>query len=137
MTNNKSLKNNNTNKNKKKISNLTKKINELIYRRGDICCEEDIDRDKAIVFIIKHYKGDSKGIRYLDSLANDIIMFIGIKQDLEKNNNKYGSKLWDTLDKQIYINDEPNLKNIVKIMHNLPLYYLLAFIGKFTLNVEQ
>ena len=118
-------------KKKRTTSNLkplSKKINKLIYKRGDICCSEDIDKQEAITFILNKYNTD------LASLANDIPIFIGIKDQLVKDNDKLGNKLWDEMDKKLYVKDEPKLKNIVKMLNELPLYYLLAFIGKFPLN---
>lgn len=115
-------------KTKKATKSLSSKISKLMYKRGDICCPEDIDRQEAITFILNKYDND------LSSLANDIPILVGYKYKLEENKDKLGSKLWDEMDSKLYKNDMPDLKNILEILNELPLYYLLAIIGKFTLT---
>jgi hypothetical protein len=115
-------------KTKKVAKSLSSKINKLMYKRGDICCTEDIDRETAITFLLNKYEND------LASLANDIPILLGYKVNMDKNNDKLGSKLWELMDNRLYKNDEPNLNNIIKLLNDVPLYYLLALIGKITLN---
>ena len=43
-------------KTKKVTKSLSSKINKLMYKRGDICCTEDIDRETAITFLLKVFK---------------------------------------------------------------------------------
>jgi len=66
---------------------------------------------------------------YLSLLNNDLLIFIGFRNDLAKNNDNEGVKLWDELDKKMYKNKKINVNNIVLLLNNIPLYYLLSFLG--------
>lgn len=123
------------NKRNKQIRTLKNEINRHIFKKRDICCEKDIDRNQAIDQIINLYKGEAKTDRYLDRINNDLVIFIGYMVDLSKNKNIKGIRLIDKLDKLMYVNNVrgPNgtlsLDNIKLILHNIPLYYLLSFLG--------
>ena len=49
--------------------------------------------------------------------------------NLQKNNNIEGVKLWKKMDKEMLQNKKPNEKKIKKLLNELPLYYLLSFLG--------
>ena len=110
---------------KKKVSQLSRKITDYISKKEikDICCEEDYDRNKIIAELFKLYDDD------LDTIDNDIIKFIGYKMELDKTNDKVGVKLWELIEKSISTNNKSSKNKIVKILHDLPLYYILAFLG--------
>jgi hypothetical protein len=109
-------------------------MNEYFFKKKDFCCEEDIDRKKVIAEIFEKYKRiKSKSFEegpYLDFIDNDLVIFIGYRVDLMKNNDVEGLKLWSEISKNIYDKDPANQKmKIEKLLYSLPLYYLLAFLG--------
>ena len=97
----------------------------------DICCEGDFNRVKIIQMIIDNYKKYASNYdypneeEYLNFITNDLVIFIGYKVDLVKND-KNGAALWDELDKEI---NGKNLEVIKKALNELPLSFLLAFLG--------
>ena len=117
-------------KSKKNKKNIKKQISNYILKKGDICCEDDFERQKIIDSIFNIYKTMDTH-HYLDSLNNDMLIFIGYFIDLKKNNDKEGMKLWEYLDSQMPpnqtpINDEKNIKNL---LNSFPLFYVLSFLG--------
>ena len=119
------------NKNKsKKIQKFKKKISSYILKKGDICCEDDFDRKKLIDQIFNVYKEISP-TDYLDTINNDIIIFIGYFIDLKKSNNINGINLWTEIDEQMPLtkNKKKDTKNIRELLVSLPLFYLLSFLG--------
>ena len=117
------------------IKTLKNEINRHIFKKRDICCEGNIDRNQAIDQIINLYKGESKTDKYLDRINNDLVLFIGYGIDLHKNKNINGVTLHSKLNKLMYVTDvigrngTLSLDNIKLILHNVPLYYLLSFLG--------
>ena len=117
------------------IKTLKNEINRHIFKKKDICCEGNIDRNQAIDQIINLYKGESKTDKYLDRINNDLVLFIGYGIDLHKNKNINGVTLHSKLNKLMYVTDvigrngTLSLDNIKLILHNVPLYYLLSFLG--------
>jgi len=81
-------------KSKKNKKNIKKQISNYILKKGDICCEDDFERQKIIDSIFNIYKTMDTH-HYLDSLNNDMLIFIGYFIDLKKNNDKEGMKLWN------------------------------------------
>jgi hypothetical protein len=126
---NRSKRRNNNSKNKKTLKDI---INKYIFKKGDICCEDDIDRNELKEHIFDLYK--NTGEDYLDSINNDLIVFIGYFMDLKHKNDKIGIKLWNKLNKFMIEDDKIRKKNIEKLLDELPLYYVLSFIGKFSLT---
>ena len=59
----------------------------------DICCETNYNRKMIVEEIISMYK--KKDFNYLESVENDILFFVGIRDDLEKAKNEKGLKIWD------------------------------------------
>ena len=115
---------------KSKKTNIKKQISNYIFKKGDICCEEDFERDKIIDNIFKIYK-DLFSKNYLDWLDNDIYIFVGYLIDLTKTKDKEGLKIWKYLKTKMPTiknkkNDEKNIKNLLK---SLPLFYLLSLLG--------
>ena len=95
-------------------------------KEKDICCETNYDRQMIAEEIISMYKKiDSK---YLESIENDILFFIGGRVDLEKAKNKEGVKIWDYISGKT-INKKLSEVLIRTLLIELPLYYLLAFLG--------
>tara|TARA_B100000073_G_C23726601_1_gene569475 strand:- start:931 stop:1407 length:477 start_codon:yes stop_codon:yes gene_type:complete len=126
-----------------KTHTLRKRIHKYVCEKKDICCEEDVDRDIIIEQIIEKYKKISKlenesSDEYISWINNDISKFIGYRVNL-KNKDDHGLKLWDEIDKIIYKGQESNVwekmdknmmkDNIVKVLKEVPLYYLLSFLG--------
>lgn len=116
-------------KSKKKSKSLKTKISNYILKKGDICCEEDYEKDKVIEEIFKLYKNIDSN--YLDAINNDIVVFIGYFIDLKKNNDKEGLNLWLELESYMPIinNKKKDEKNIKKLLNSIPLFYLLSFLG--------
>ena len=119
-----------------KNKTLKNKIHKYISKQKDICCEDDIDRTIVINLIFEKYKKIAKEFDepYLDYINNDLGLFIGSMFDLKKKNNIEGIKLWHEIDKKMYKNNNPNTKildenNIKSLLQDLPLYYLLSFLG--------
>jgi hypothetical protein len=114
----------------KKIQTFKKKISSYILKKGDICCEDDFDRKKLIDQIFNVFK-DISPTDYLDTINNDIILFIGYFIDLKKSNDKKGIQLWSEMNSQMPLtkNKKQDEKNIRALLFSLPLFYLLSFLG--------
>ena len=112
---------------------LKNKIHHYISKKQDICCENDIDRKIIVEQIIQKYKSICKNMNepeeYLNYINNDIVKFIGYKIDLKKNKDKEGVKLWNEIDKRMYENKNVNEKKIDNLLQDVPLYFLLSFLG--------
>jgi hypothetical protein len=112
---------------------LKNKINKYICKKKDICCEDDIDRKLAIqdIFTIYHeiaefmYEKDE----YLSYINNDLIKFIGYRIDLEKKNDKEGVRLSNEIDGKMFVNKKLDETKIIELLNEVPLYYLLSFLG--------
>lgn len=126
-------------KNRKKFSRnrrsktLKHRIHNYVSKKQDICCEEDVDRKLIIEQIVENYKKISKDMNepdeYLNYIDNDLVKLIGYKVDLEKNGDHEGVALWNEMDKRININKKVNIKKVEKLLHEVPLYFLLSFFG--------
>jgi hypothetical protein len=112
---------------------LKYKIHKYISKKQDICCENDIDRKVVIQEIIKKYKIICKNMNepneYLNYINNDLVKFIGYHVDLKKNKDNEGIKLWNEIDKKMYKNKLVNEKKIEVLLQDVPLYFLLSFLG--------
>jgi hypothetical protein len=117
-------------RNKKTLKN---KINKYICKKKDICCEDDIDRKLAIQDIFSLYREIANFMyekdEYLSYINNDLIKFIGYKIDLEKKNDIKGLRLWDELDGKMFVNKKLDETKIIELLNEVPLYYLLSFLG--------
>ena len=127
---NNSIKNVKKGKNGKKT--LKKVITNYVLKKGDVCCENEIERKLVIQDIFATYQELADFMfekeLYLGYVQNDLLLFIGYRVDLEKGN-KEGVRIWDGLARMTETNKNPDKQKLVKILHNVPLYYLLAFLG--------
>jgi hypothetical protein len=119
---------------KKKTTTLKNKINKHIFKNGDICCESNVKRPIIIELIFNNYmnvdkiKGSYKD-EYLDWINNDLLFFIGSTSDLMDKKDKDGLQLSKLLDNKMLKDKKTNRELITKLLMELPLYYLLAFLG--------
>lgn len=112
---------------------LKSKIQQYVSRK-DICCEKDIDRPRIIQQIIQKYKtlhknGEPYGGSYIDYLNNDLLIFIGYKIDLVNSKDQEGVQLWNELDKRMYANKKLSEPMVVRLLNEVPLFFLLSFLG--------
>ena len=120
---------------KRTIKTLKKRIHKYVCKNIDICCEEDIDRNFAIeqIFtlynIIPNEMYDAHPDEPLGFINNDLPKLLGYTITMEKNNDKEGIKLKNTLDNTMYKNKKLDKTKITELLHNVPLYYLLSLIG--------
>ena len=117
----------------KRNKTLKNKIHKYISKKQDICCEADIDRNLVIQQIVEKYKKISKNMgepdEYLNYINNDLVKLVGYKIDLKKNKDTEGVKLWNEMDKRMYENKMVNEKKIELLLQDVPLYFLLSFLG--------
>jgi len=114
------------------VKTLKNKIHKYISKK-DICCESDIDRRIVTEQIIKKYiiicKNMNEPDEYLNYINNDLVKFIGYNIDLKKNKDTEGLRLWNEIDKKMYKNKKVNQTKIEKLLLDVPLYFLLSFLG--------
>ena len=117
---------------KKNNKTLKNKINKYIFK-NDICCEDDIDRKLAIQDIFTLYSEIASFMyekdEYLSYISNDLLVLIGYKINLETKNDNEGIKLWNKIKSKITLNKNPNKEKIIELLNEVPLYYLLSFLG--------
>ena len=103
-----------------------------LLKKGDVCCEKDMDRKLIIQDILAIYEEIADFMfekeLYLDYVQNDLLVFIGYRMELEKGNSE-GIRIWDGLARMTVTNKSPDKQKIVKVLHHVPLYYLLTFLG--------
>lgn len=124
-------------KNKKtvKIGSVVKtKINQYILKKQDICCENEFDKEIIIKEIYEKYKIIAAVAlepgQYLDYINNDLLKFIGYLYKLKNDKDIEGVKLWIFLNKIMMLKDNIISKNKIELLlQELPLYYLLSFLG--------
>jgi len=111
---------------------LKSKINKHIFK-NDICCEDDIDRKKAIQYIFTLYSEIASFMYEKDEclsyISNDLLVLIGYKINLKTKNDNEGIKLWNKINSKIFLNKNPNKEKIIELLNEVPLYYLLSFLG--------
>ena len=107
---------------------LKKRIHKYISKKTDICCEADIDRSIAIDQLFEKYKKVG-GSEYLNNINNDVVKFIGYYVDLKKNKDKEGMRLWNTIDQHSFDNGVVTEEKMVVLLNEVPLYFLLSFLG--------
>ena len=105
-------------------------------KEQDICCESDYDRENIVSEILAIFKKKYVGYanEYLEWIANDIQIFIGYRVNLEKAKNIKGVKLWDLFEFKTKKLSELNIK---KLLMELPLYFLLAFLGSSYIKLKN
>ena len=101
----------------------------------DICCEKDYKREVLIGQIFTLYialekmmntVGDELG--YLDSLYNDLFFFLSPENMSEED--KESETISKILTKHMIKGDKVSKNGIIFVLTNVPLYYLLAFLGR-------
>lgn len=112
---------------------IRKTVSNYILKKGDICCEKDIDRTLLIEDIFALYMDIADFMfekeQYLDYVNNDLLVFIGYRMELEKGNNQEGVRIWDGLMNKMKKNNALDKDKIVRLLHQVPLFYLMAFLG--------
>lgn len=112
---------------------MKKAMTNYILKKGDICCEKDIDRKLVIEDILKLYTEIADFMfekeQYLDYVQNDLLVFIGYRMMLEEGKNTEGVGLWDSLKKRTEKGIIPNKEKIMELLHQVPLFYLMSFLG--------
>jgi hypothetical protein len=117
---------------RKNNKTLKNKINEYIFK-NDIGCEDNIDRKIAIEDIFTLYSEIASFMyekdEYLSYISNDLLVLIGYKIDLETKNDNEGISLSNKIKSKITLNKNPNKEKIIELLNEVPLYYLLSFLG--------
>jgi len=112
---------------------IRKTVSNYILKKGDICCEKDIDRTLLIEDIFALYMDIADFMfekeHYLDYVNNDLVVFIGYRMELEKGNNQEGVRIWDGLMNRMKKNNALDKDKIIRLLHQVPLFYLMAFLG--------
>jgi len=112
---------------------LKQKINKYICKKKDICCDNEFDRNLVIEDIFTLYREIAEYYfekdEYLSYINNDFIKFIGYKIDLERNKDKEGVMLFENINRKMSLNKKVDKMKIIKVLNEVPLYYLLSFLG--------
>ena len=137
----------NANKTKNKNKNSTRKVLKqrmLNYYKNkpipDLCCEKDYNREVLIGQLFTLYEAMSKmsaalgdDLGYLDSLYNDIFFFLstGSYKIEDKESDAISQIMTKHMIKKYANGVEKVSKNgVIFVLTNVPLYYLLAFLGR-------
>jgi hypothetical protein len=121
---------------------LKTRIRNYISKKQDICCESDIDRTIVIQQIIDKYKritaffGEPES-EYLGYINNDLVVLIGYKIDLEKAHDHEGLQVWRRLNKRMYVDGKLNEAKTNELLKELPLYFLMSFLGYASYKIDQ
>jgi hypothetical protein len=117
---------------RKNNKTLKNKINKYIFK-NDICCEDDVDRKIIIQDIFTLYSEIASFMyekdEYLSYIGNDLLKLIGYKIDLETKNDNEGVRLWNKIKSKITLNKTSNKEKMIEVLNEVPLYYLLSFLG--------
>jgi len=117
---------------RKNNKTLKNKINKYIFK-NDICCEDDADRKIIIQDIFALYSEIASFMyekdEYLSHIGNDLLKLIGYKIDLETKNDNEGVRLWNKINSKITLNKTSNKEKMIEVLNEVPLYYLLSFLG--------
>ena len=105
-------------------------------KERDICCETDYNREEIIEEILTMYKKMFIAYpdEYLEWIVNDIVFFVGIRIHLEEEKNMEGVKMLDYISSKTKKLTEVNTRTLLM---ELPLYYLLAFLGRTYLKFKN
>ena len=106
-------------------------------KEQDICCESEYNREQIISEIITIYKQRFVAYpnEYLEWIDNDILIFVGYRVYLEREKNVKGVKLCDLISSKN--KKKLSESNIKGLLMDLPLYYLLAFLGNSYLKLKK
>ena len=121
--------------NKKSIKKINKTLKKKITnyicdtKEKDICCESEYNREQIVGDILEMYKERFLAYEneYLEWICNDIFFFFGFNAVSEKVKNIKVEKMYDLIVSKTKKISETNTK---KILMELPLYFLLAFLGR-------
>ena len=106
----------------------------------DLCCEKDYNREVLIGQLFTLYEAMSKmsaalgdDLGYLDSLYNDIFFFLSTGS--YKIEDKESEAISQIMTKHMIKKDANGVEKVSKngvifVLTNVPLYYLLAFLGR-------
>jgi hypothetical protein len=113
---------------------LKKRIHTYIAKKGNVCCEDDLNRDIIIEQIFDVYLKIatfySEKEYYLSFVTNDLVKFIGYLVQLKNMNDKEGIKTWKYLSKLTKNVDEKGGKEkLINVLKSIPLYILLSLLG--------
>ena len=109
-----------------KRKTLKKNIHQYISKKKDICCEEEVDREVIIKSLFELYSHDDDSV---ETLHQDFCKFIGYKNALKTARDKQGLDLWNQIDQVGYKDNQLNEEEIKNALHEVPLYFLLSFLG--------
>jgi hypothetical protein len=117
-------------------------INRFVSNNGDISGESKYNRRKIIAHIYQVYKKNYPD-DYLGWIANDIVKHIGYYVDLKEKNDVIGMTTWSYFNKYTMTNLRDNNGDFIinetgleKILYEMPLYYLMAFLGQIIYDNE-
>ena len=124
------------------VKTLKARVHRYISKKQDICCESDIDRSIVVQQLIDKYKRITTFFaepesEYLSYLNNDLLVMIGYKVDLEKAKDKEGVQVWNRLDKRMYVNKKLNEAKTVELLKEMPLYFLMSFLGYASYKLDR
>jgi hypothetical protein len=111
-----------------KRKTLKSNIQKYVAKQKDICCENDVDRKQAIEHLFSLYT-EMSGDEYLSSLYTDFAKFIGYKEELQRKRDNQGLSLLTQLEKDTHVNGVIDKNAVSKALLEVPLYYLLSFLG--------
>ena len=110
------------------LSPLRMAIHDYIYKQHDIQCG-DVDLPTVVDQIFDLYKKNHPGENYLEGIVNDLVSFIGTRNELLTAQNMEGVRIWDALHAMTSPNNVPHEQGIKIAMTVVPKYYLLSFLG--------
>lgn len=111
-----------------KRKTLKSNIQKYVAKQKDICCENDVDRKQAIEQLYSLYTEMSEK-EYLSDLYTDFGKFIGYKEELQRKRDNQGLSLLTQLEKDTHVNGMIDKDAVSKALLEVPLYYLLSFLG--------
>ena len=103
------------------------------FSTHELSCEDDVDRTLAIKQSFELYKKISQDMEepeeYLSHMNNDLVKLIGYKIDLVEKKDLEGIRLWNEVDQRMYENDELSEEKIVELLKEVPISFLISFLG--------
>lgn len=97
-------------------------------RRQDICCEENINRQVVIQHLFELYVGISGNEnKAMDEMHEDFLKFVGYKANDKKN--YQGMRLHKQMNNETRKKGELDREAFIEALKEVPLYYLLSFLG--------
>jgi hypothetical protein len=104
------------------------------FRLEKTIMEDGFNIKQIINNIIENYKKISEfngeKNEYLGYIDNDLSKFlIGYYIDLKNTNDKEGIKMYNMLQKKIYINNIVIESKLIQLLNDMPIYLLLSFSG--------